>query len=84
MWEKNPRISENKRKRSSILSKVDLYEVCASLFQMTYYCYYFYSNHYFPCAVVVSYLTLGERSLVIIGQEASSRRDTSRNMSGGG
>ena len=39
LWEKYPKISGRKRKRSSIISKVDLYEVFASLFQMIYYCY---------------------------------------------
>ena len=32
LWEKDPNISGKKRKRSSIRSKVFLFEVCASLF----------------------------------------------------
>ena len=68
MWEKDPKISGNNRKRSSIRSKVDLYEVCSSLFQLLYYCYYFYTNTSFPSGIFVAYLTLGERSLGNIGQ----------------
>ena len=68
LWEKDPKISGKKRKRSLILSKVYLYEVCASLFQMIYYYYYFYTNTYFPSARFVESLTLGERSLGSIGQ----------------
>ena len=70
LWEKYPEISGKKRKRSLIRLKVDLYEVCASLFQFFYYYYYFYTNTYFPSARFVAYLTLGERSSGGIGQEA--------------
>ena len=38
MWENHKKMSGKKRKRSLIRSKVDLYEVCASLFQILYYC----------------------------------------------
>ena len=84
MWENDPMISGKKRKRSSIISKVNLYEVCAFLFQILYYCYYFYVNNYFPTSRFVASLTIGERGLGIIGQEYSSRRETRRKMSGGG
>ena len=46
--------------------------------------YYFYANTYFPSSRFVASLTLGERSLGSIDQEASSRREIRRNMSGGG
>ena len=72
LWEKHPKISGKNRKRSSIRLKVDLYEFCALLFQILYYCYYFYINNSFPSARFVASLTLGGRSLVNIGQEASS------------
>ena len=36
-WEKDPNISGKKRKRYSIKLKVDLYEVCAYLFQILCY-----------------------------------------------
>ena len=78
------KISGKKRKRSLILLKVDLYGVCALLFKMIYYCYYFYNNTSFPSARFVAYLILGESSLAIISQEASSWRETRREMSGGG
>ena len=84
LWEKDPRIIGKKSKRYSIRSKVYLYEVCASLFQKKYYCYCFYTNTYFPSARFVAFLTLGERSLGSIGQEALSRSETRRKMSGGG
>ena len=71
-------------KRSSIRPKVYLYEVCASLFQIIYYCYYFYTNTYFTSAIFVASLTLEEKSLVSIGQGTSSRRETNKKMSGGG
>ena len=82
MWEKDPKISGNKRKRSSIQSKVDLYEVGAFLFQMIYY--YLYTNTYFTSARFVASLTLGERGLGSIGQDDSSQRETRRKMSGAG
>ena len=34
LWEKDPKVSVKNRKRSSIQSKVDLYEVCAVLFKI--------------------------------------------------
>ena len=61
LWEKDPKISGMKRKKSSIRPKVDLYEVCESLFQIIYYCYYFYTNTSFPSAIFLSYLTLGAK-----------------------
>ena len=60
LWEKDPKISGKNRKRSSIIPKVDLYEVCASLFKILYYCYYFYTNTSFPSARFVESFTLGE------------------------
>ena len=36
IWEKDTKISGSKGKRSWIQSKVDLYEVCASLFQIVF------------------------------------------------
>ena len=63
LWEKYPEISGKKRKRSSIRPKVDLYEVCALLFQMIYYCYYLYTNPFPPSTKFMAYLTLGEISL---------------------
>ena len=82
--EKDTNISWKKKKRSYNISKVDLYEMCASLFQILYYCYYIYTNTYFTSAIFVAYLTLGERSLVNICQEASGSSKTRRKMSGGG
>ena len=64
--------------------KDDLYEVFASLFQMVYYYYYFYTYTSFSSARFVAFITLGERSLGSIGQEASSRRETRKKMGGGG
>ena len=84
LWEKYPKISGKKRKRSYIRPKVDLYEVCASLFQILYYYYYLYINTSFPSAVFMASLTIGERSLGSIGQEALSWRDKISNMSSGG
>ena len=84
LWEKGKKISGKKRNRSSIRLKVDLYEVCESLFQIIYYCYYFYTNTSFPSAIFVAFLTLGKRSLGNIGQKAPSWRKTRINMSGGG
>ena len=81
LWDKYPKINCKKTKRSSIISKVGLYEVCAYLFQILYYCYYFYTNTYFPSARFVASLTLGERSLGNICQEALIRRKKSRKMS---
>ena len=60
LWYKNMEISEKKRKKSSIRPKVDLYEVCASLFQIIYY-YYFYTNTSFPSTKCLASLTLGEK-----------------------
>ena len=60
MWEKHPNISGKKRKSYSIRLKVYLYEVCASLFQIIYYCYYFYTNTYFTSVRFLASLTLGE------------------------
>ena len=57
LCDKDPKISGKKRKRSSILSKVDFYEVCALLFKVLYYCYYFYTNTSFPSARFVASLT---------------------------
>ena len=51
-----------------IQSKVDLYEVCVSLFQMICYCYYFCTNNNVPSASFVVSITLWEISLVNIGQ----------------
>ena len=68
--EKDSKIYRKKRKRSSIRSKVDLYEVCASLFQTIYYYYYFYTNNSFPSAIFLVSLNIGESILGIIGQEA--------------
>ena len=68
LWDKDLTIGGKKRKSSSIILKVDLYDVCASLFQILYYCYYFYTNTSFPSARFVASLTLGERSLGSIGQ----------------
>ena len=82
MWEKDPKISGKKSKRNLIRPKVDLYKVFASLFQMIYYCYYFYTNTSFPSSIFVASLTLGERSLGIIGQKSSSCKETRRKMSG--
>ena len=59
LWDKDWNISGKKRKRSSIQLKVDLYEVCASLFQIVIYYYYFYTNTYFPSVILVASLTLG-------------------------
>ena len=84
MWDKEPKISGKKRKRSLIISKVDLYAVCAYLFQTTYYYYYFYNNTYFPSNIFVASITLGKRNLVSIGQEDLSQRETRMKMSGGG
>ena len=70
LWEKDPKISGKKIKRSSVRSKVDLYEVCESLFQILYYYYYFFTNTSSPSARFVAYLTIGERSLGSIVQEA--------------
>ena len=67
---------------SSIRPKVDLYEVCVSLFQIFYYSYHFYTNTNFPSAIFVASLTLGERSTGIVVQEALSQRDTRRKISG--
>ena len=36
LWEKDTKINGNKNKGSSVLSKVDLYEVCASIFQIVF------------------------------------------------
>ena len=68
LWEKDPKISGNKRKRYSIRSKVGFYEVCAFLFQIIYYYYYFCNNTSFPSSRFVAYITLGERSLEGIKQ----------------
>ena len=84
LWDKDPKISGNKRKKYLILSKVDLYEVCVLLFQMIYYYYYFYTNTYFPSNRFMASLTLGERILGSIGQETSSWTETRRKMSGVG
>ena len=67
-----------------IQSKVDFYEVCASLFQTIFYYYYFYTNNSFPSAIFVASLNLGERRLGSIDQEASSCRDTRIKISFGG
>ena len=83
-WEKDPRISGKKRKKSLIRSKVDLYEVCASLFQILYYYYYFYINTSFLYSRFVASLTLRESSLLSIGYESLSHSKTRRNMSSGG
>ena len=80
LWEKDPKISGKKRKRSSIQSKIDFYEVCALLFQNIYYCYYLYTNHFPPSTRFVASITLGESSLEGIGQESSSPRDTRRKI----
>ena len=81
LWEKDPNISGKNRKMYSIRQKVDLYEVCPQLFQILYYCYYFYTNTYFPSTIFVASLTIGERSLGNIGQQASSWRKTRIKMS---
>ena len=83
MCEKDTSLSRKKSSRSLIRTKVDLYEVCVLLFQIFYYYYYFYTNNVFPSARFVAYLTLGERSLGSIGQEALSRSDKRRKMIGG-
>ena len=49
-----------------------------------FYFHYLYTNTYFPSAIFVTYLTLGERSLGSIGQRDLSRRETRRKMGGGG
>ena len=59
LWEKYPKISGKKRKMSLIKLKVDLYEVCEFLFQILYYCYYFYTNNSFTSAIFVEYITQG-------------------------
>ena len=83
LWEKDLKIRGKNRKRSLIQSKVYLYEVCASLFQFIYYHYYFYTNTYFLSVRFVASITLGERILGSIGQEALSWRETRRKMIGG-
>ena len=84
LLEKDLNTSGKKRKRYPIRLKVDLYEVCAYLFKIIYYCYYFYTNTYFPSDIFFASLTLGEMILVNIGQEYLSRRKTRMNISGGG
>ena len=83
-WEKDPKIIRKKGKSSLILLEVNLYEVCASLFQMIYYCYYFYTNTSFSFVIFVASLTLGEWSLGITGEEYLSWKETRRKMGGGG
>ena len=75
------KISGNKIKRSSTCLKVDLYEICASFIQIIYYCYYFYNDTSFPSARFEASLTLVERSLGSIRQEAFSWRETRKNIS---
>ena len=72
LWEKDKRLIRKKRKRYFIQSKVDFYEVCASLFQIVYYLYYLCTNTSFPSAIFVVSLTPGERSLGSIGQVSPS------------
>ena len=59
---KDPDISGNNSKRSLIRPKVDFYEICASLFQILYYFYYFYTNTSFPSARFMASLIPVERS----------------------
>ena len=73
-----------KRKMSSILSEVIFYDECVLLFQIDSYFYYLYTNDNFPSRIFVAYLILGERSLRIIGQYASSQRETRRKICGAG
>ena len=73
-----------KRKSSSYQSKVDLFEVCAVLFKILYFYFYLYTNTSVTSSRFVASLTLGEKSLVNIGEEDFFRRKTRINMSGGG
>ena len=84
LWKKYPNISGKKRKRYLIRLKVDLYEVCASLFHIVYYCYYFYTNNYFTSTRFVASIILRKRSSGIIGQEDYIWRETRRKISSGG
>ena len=72
LWEKDIKISGKNTKRSSIQSKVDLYEVCASLFKIIYLFIYsfFYTNTYFTYSRFVESLALGESNLGSICQVA--------------
>ena len=60
-----------------------MYEVYASLFQ-TVFVFIISILILFTSAKFLAYLTLGERTLGSIEQEASSQRDTRRKISGGG
>ena len=54
LWERYLNVSVRNRERSLILQKVDYYEVCVSLFQIIYYCYYFYTHTYFTSSGFVA------------------------------
>ena len=82
LYNRDPNIIVKKRKISLIQLKVDLYEVCASLFQILSYYYYFCTDTSFTSARFVASITLGERSLGSIDQEALKHRYTRSNMSG--
>ena len=84
LWDKDLTIGGKKRKSSSYRSKVDLFEVCAVLFKILYFYFYLYTNTSVTSSRFVAPLTLGERSLVNIGEEDFFRRKTRINMSGGG
>ena len=84
LWERDPNIIVKKKKRYLIQLKVDLYEVCASLFRILSYYYYFYTDTSFNSARCVAFITLWERSLGSIGQDNLSRSYTRRKISGGG